>query len=250
MSEPTTTQSGSHSPIPPIPSEPPLPVAPLSFEKPRPLSGLGVTAMITIWLVVIVDLAADVDAWIGYARFRDYAERDMAMQVLDSLNRSTFVVSIVWNAVYLAAGVVFMVWLWRARINSEVFSRSPHARGRFWVVGGWIVPVVSLWFPFQVVRDVWKASHPDAGPAGNSAPIATAVGMWWAMFLVTGVVNGVLFALSFGDATVDLLAKMATVETVATALTIVEATLLTLLIAQISRWQETRMSEPRSAVAY
>lgn len=56
---------------------------------------------------------------------------------------------------------------------------SPAVRqvpGPVWVWLGWAVPVVSLWFPFQVVRDVRAAA------VGGRTP--SRLGWWWACSLV------------------------------------------------------------------
>ena len=64
----------------------------------------------------------------------------------------------------MAAGVVFIVWLWRARGNAELFCYGQHRRGRGWVIGGWFCPVVNFWFPKQIVDDVIAASDPPTPP--------------------------------------------------------------------------------------
>jgi hypothetical protein len=30
-----------------------------------------------------------------------------------------------------------------------------------WIVFGWIVPVVNLWFPYQIVQSIWRTSDPS-----------------------------------------------------------------------------------------
>lgn len=57
-------------------------------------------------------------------------------------------------------GIVFVIWLMRARENAENLSPYPHRRTRGWLFGGWLVPVVNLWFPKQIVDDIWRASSP------------------------------------------------------------------------------------------
>ncbi|WP_448318576.1 DUF4328 domain-containing protein, partial [Streptomyces sp. CO7] len=59
---------------------------------------------------------------------------------------------------YFALGVVLLLWFHRVRRNAEVFSPGGHRRSRGWVFGGWFLPVVNLWFPFQVTSDIWWAS--------------------------------------------------------------------------------------------
>ena len=77
----------------------------------------------------------------------------------------------------LAGWILGSIWLHRARKNAEFLTPgSPHARSAGWAWGGWICPIVSLWFPFQVVRDVHKAQNPL-----STSPL---IGWWWALFLV------------------------------------------------------------------
>ena len=85
-------------------------------------------------------------------------------------------VSLLSLPVQLAAGIVTCVWLWRSRVFAEVLSPGRrHARSRVWVWLGWIVPVVALWFPYQVVRDVRAATVRAPGPG---------LGWWWAGWLL------------------------------------------------------------------
>lgn|GEM_PF-1159936 len=85
-------------------------------------------------------------------------------------------VSLLSLPVQLAAGIVACVWLWRSRVFAEACAPGRrHARSRVWVWLGWIVPVVSLWFPYQVVRDVRAATVRAPGPG---------LGWWWAGWLL------------------------------------------------------------------
>ncbi|MFC8720783.1 DUF4328 domain-containing protein [Kitasatospora sp. NPDC057198] len=88
---------------------------------------------------------------------------------------------------YLAAGAAFAVWLWRARTNAETIAgAASQRRARGWVLSGWGAPVVNLWIPYQVVSDVWRASAPRRDTVPHR------VRVWWALFLLSGVVLGPL----------------------------------------------------------
>ncbi|MFD8750319.1 DUF4328 domain-containing protein [Kitasatospora sp. NPDC059577] len=76
--------------------------------------------------------------------------------------------------VILVTGVVFLCWLWRARLNAESLGGpGSQRRVRGWVVASWMTPVANLWIPHVIVTDVWKASAPR-----RSAPGAL-LGVWW-----------------------------------------------------------------------
>ena len=78
--------------------------------------------------------------------------------------------------------ILFVVWFYRARINAERHGyRQRRARG--WAFWGWIVPIVNLWFPFQIMGDIWRAGLP-AGQRGETAWLPA---LWWACWLLSGL---------------------------------------------------------------
>jgi Domain of unknown function (DUF4328) len=76
---------------------------------------------------------------------------------------------------------MFVVWFRRVRINAEHRGyRQRRARG--WTFWGWMVPVVNLWFPFQLMGDIWRAGLPPAGRRKTAWLVAG----WWICWLATG----------------------------------------------------------------
>jgi hypothetical protein len=87
--------------------------------------------------------------------------------------------SLLYLLLLVASYVTTCLWLWRARHNSELIEPGHHhARSRGWVWGGWVCPIVNLWFPFQVVKGIHVASSRAYGGAG------ALIGWWWAAWLV------------------------------------------------------------------
>lgn len=89
----------------------------------------------------------------------------------------------------LPAGITFVVWLRRVRVNAEVFRPHGHHHSRPWIFWGWVVPPVCFWYPRRIVLDVWRASTP-AGPGGEAPrPRLWAINVWWASWLVSSVLT-------------------------------------------------------------
>lgn len=105
------------------------------------------------------------------------------------------------------------VWLSRAYRNAELTGSWRPARSRVWCWLGWIVPIVSLWFPFQVVRDVHRASTPEHRPP-------PALGLWWALWLASLTLGNLADRLSLGSAGLAGFELLGPVETVNAGLTI------------------------------
>lgn len=81
------------------------------------------------------------------------------------------------------AGVLTCLWLAQARANTRLIDPDfQHARRSGWIWGGWVCPVVNFWFPFQIVRDVYRPAARDSGASPT-------IGLWWTSWVVFIVVS-------------------------------------------------------------
>jgi hypothetical protein len=80
----------------------------------------------------------------------------------------------------VAGWVAASLWLTRAReLSRRLYPEYPQARAAGWAWFGWVVPVVCLWFPYQLLRDVRAASDD-----GRRTPLA---GRWWTLWLLNSL---------------------------------------------------------------
>lgn len=197
-----------------------------------PVRGLRTASEVTITLFVLAHACATCASWFAYAAVQEKgsgADTDYFSSLTDGVSLT----------LRCAAGVVFLVWLWRARHNAEQLSPAPHRRSRGWVIGSWVCPVVNLWFPYQIVTDVWKASRPDdralIGLSGRRL-----LRWWWACWLPADTISHI----TMGDTwrSHEDAGLAAIVDTFATALLVASALLVVRLMRQISDWQSRTAS--------
>jgi hypothetical protein len=81
--------------------------------------------------------------------------------------------------------ILFVVWFRRARINAERHGYRQR-RARAWTFWGWIVPIVSIWFPFQLMGDIWRAGLPPQ----QRRRTAWLPALWWTCWLLSGLSIG------------------------------------------------------------
>jgi hypothetical protein len=201
------------------------------------VSGWAAAATVMISLAVVREVVVLAANWRSYQLVHGYlngavTEADIEAAdtgALTALTSSLALSFLVWGA----AGVVFLVWLWRARINAESMSgREAHRRSRVWVVGSWITPVVSLWYPYQVVTDIWRTSAPRR-PVSHGL-----VKAWWVFFLLAEFVKPIQWRMAAAEweSEEDVLAN-ANVSTLLTTLFLVAGVLLILIIRRVTAWQ-------------
>jgi uncharacterized protein DUF4328 len=137
----------------------------------------------------------------------------------------------------LCAGfVTSSLWLYRARTNADLMEPgSFHIRSAGWAWSGWVCPFVSLWFPFQVVRDTARAIDRD--------DTSSLFGWWWTFFLVEGFSLTIAFSVN-GNASDGNAYAASTAQgwAVFAAVTMTIALVLWgLVILRITRQQHDRM---------
>jgi len=88
-------------------------------------------------------------------------------------------------ALVVVTGVTFLVWLHRVRVNVRSFGVRRLSYGREWTVLGFFVPALNALRPYQVVREIWKASDPSTGDPLGWKSVATPplLALWWGLFV-------------------------------------------------------------------
>ncbi|WP_433164007.1 DUF4328 domain-containing protein [Kribbella sp. CA-247076] len=159
----------------------------------------------------------------------------------DAIAKITAVPNVV---ISVAAAVVFVIWLWRARVNSEVFCQADHRRSHGWVLASWFCPGPNLWYPKQIVDDVWLASDPKTPVYTDDlrrfrTPALTTV--WWVTWIGALAFDVVVRRfLMWMEATVGSLRGIALAGTASLLLTAVSAVAATLVIRKINHMQTSR----------
>jgi hypothetical protein len=97
-------------------------------------------------------------------------------------------------AVYIVTGIVFLVWVYRANRNARALGAQDMRFTAGWSVGWFFVPIMSLWKPFQAMREIWQASaQPGNWRAVQAPPL---LGWWWALYLGNLILNQIAYRLS------------------------------------------------------
>jgi hypothetical protein len=132
--------------------------------QPTPLHGLSTAASGAVWVAAIGSiLIAASTLTFGWNQSSGQARLGMILMGAGLL------LSFIGQAV---AGIIVILWLVRARTNSDALYGARHRLAAGWAIGGWFIPIGNLFLPLVVVLDVVKASN----PTGQSLP---QVWMWW-----------------------------------------------------------------------
>jgi hypothetical protein len=95
-------------------------------------------------------------------------------------------------AVLAVTGLAFLVWLHRARVNVRALGVRRLAYGREWTVLGFLIPFLNVFRPYQVVREIWRASDPSTGDplAWKRVRAPGRLAVWWGLFVAYFALEG------------------------------------------------------------
>ncbi len=86
-------------------------------------------------------------------------------------------------AVGILAGMVCLAWFYRVYTNLPTLGARDLQFTPEWAVGLWFIPFAHLYYPYHVMREVWRESDPG-GADDTQLQIASPsalIGWWWAM---------------------------------------------------------------------
>ncbi|MDX6281034.1 MAG: hypothetical protein QOH03_2105 [Kribbellaceae bacterium] len=163
------------------------------------MRGLPRATSILIWITALAQVLLAVAAWRDYAVFKD----DLASWDPGAIRPA----DLIYLVPAVVTAIVFIVWLRRARDAAEAVNPwFQHRHGRGWVIGGWLVPIISFWYPLQVVEDIIEASTPQI-PAGTTPwrpqPQDRLVYIWWVTWVASMLIDNLPLGPDEGPAVSD-----------------------------------------------
>ncbi len=216
-------------------------------EEFQPVDKVGKIAIALLGASTVTHLLSTWSDWNTYGVVHTYLGGGPNVDDAD-LNRADSIARIIAYPnvlVSVAAAVLFVIWLWRARVNSEVLCQADHRRSHGWVLASWFCPGPNFFYPKQIVDDIWLASDPKTPVYADDLrrfrkPLLTKV--WWVSWVGALAFDVVIRrVLMWMDATVGSLRGIALAGTASLMLTVVSAVAATLVIRKINAMQ----AEPR-----
>ena len=156
----------------------------------RTIQSLGLLLQLLFGLFIVGSVVSVVTAWAYRGLLLDLeAGRALVPSDATLIEDRYIMAAGVTAAAYLAIGVAFLVWFWRAYSNLTALGKHRKRRAG-WAIGGWLVPFANLVIPYWIAAEIWRESRLETatdllGNEPNMEPVIS----WWALFLITGVVN-------------------------------------------------------------
>ena len=164
-----------------------LPVTPGDLARVERSAGIARVALVIAALLTSAQLVIDpivfhhvLHDWVHrFHVFNDQLSTDPNSTPQLQLDFSPLLGIDLLQLLLLGPQILFLVWFYRAAQLARRLN-IPSRRAPVWAVLGFLVPIVSLWFPYQVGAGLMPPQDPDR----------RAVGWWWGLYLTQGFLLG------------------------------------------------------------
>jgi Domain of unknown function (DUF4328) len=106
------------------------------------------------------------------------------------------ILSIAYLGIFILAIVFFIKWFRRAYYNLHQLKWHNARYTEGWAAGSWFIPIISLWWPYQIMMDIWKGTQNAVRERLGEPQSAAIIGWWWAFYLISNIYGN--FSARFG----------------------------------------------------
>jgi hypothetical protein len=206
-------------------------------HQPPSANGLAKLAVATQALLLacgVISLVTIAVEAFGISAVTAYLDGDdSAIELINGYDQVTPAISILSAVAVLATGALWAIWQYR--VAKQVPGRTRRSPG--WHAGSWFVPVISFWFPYQNISDLWQA-------IGRARP--TWQILWWLCWAGSNVVIQIASRLYMSAEDLEQFRVALSVSIIGELLLLAAAPLAWLIVRQITQGIVTRHPAPQA----
>lgn len=152
------------------------------------------------------------------------------------------IVWLLYFAIFLVAVFTFLMWQYRVRKNADYIGTTDLRFSPGWVVGWWFIPIMSLFRPYQVMKELWQSNYHNGYEQGESQNLEVSwlIGWWWGLFLLGGFIGNAAGRIYLRSEYIETLIIGGWLDIGSSVIWIVSAVLAIVLIREISDFQEAK----------
>ena len=198
---------------------------------------------IVVWLASAVHAFFAIEVMGRVLARAPYEESELA-----AIDTRSMALGVLWRVVRVAAVVWFCMFMVRANRNARSFG-SPMSFQPGWAAGYFFVPFLSLWKPYQAMKEIWQGSDPDPSSHSFSVIVPALLGWWWALWIVHTLGSRLVSQLYKHIQGPAAFINASWADIVMSGFSIVAALLAIAVVRAVARRQDERQTRQRGATA-
>ncbi len=144
--------------------------------------------------------------------------------------------------IFIVVGILFLRWTYFSNRNASALGAYNLEFTPGWAAGWYFIPFATLWKPYQALKEVFKASHPDFTDDWREAPRPDVLPLWWALWLLASFVGNALLRTSLDAETLTEIVASSWLMLGSDALDLPLGIVVIALVSKLQAWQSLKLS--------
>ena len=204
------------------------------------LATIALGALVVVLVVSIVSTFQEINLLQGIAdgAYADISDAEF-WAMAESNDSRQALVALLLLAAYLIALVTFLMWQYRVRKNADYIGITGLRFSPAWVIGWWFVPIMNLFRPYQVMKEMWRSNYHNTYEQNENSEMSGLIGWWWGLVIVSGFISIISWIYIRSD-DIDALIIGDRLDLLLSAIWIFSSIIEIVLIREISDFQESK----------
>jgi hypothetical protein len=152
-----------------------------------------------LYAQIVVAVVSMLSGYLEYELLSDYqrgayTSQEEAVADGEASDQRQGIIGIVHLVVFVVSGFLILRWIHRANYNARQLGAENMKFTPGWSIGYYFIPILTLWKPYQAMKEIWKASkNPSDWELQNTSGLLP---IWWTLWLVSNFLGQAVFRLS------------------------------------------------------
>ncbi|NIK73072.1 hypothetical protein FHS56_000558 [Thermonema lapsum] len=202
------------------------------MENLRPNGQRAKNAITLIWIVLALEIISLISGYLQYDLLQTVANGGkISMATATANDTREQMIGTIYIIVYVISAVTFIQWFRRAYFNlHQKVKNLAYTEG--WAAGSWFVPIVNLYRPYQIMKELYQETKELLNKKGinvNTNLTTSSLGWWWTLWILNNIIGQFVFRYSIKAKSIDEL----TTSTIASMIGNIIGILLALITVKV-----------------
>jgi len=176
------------------------------MKQPKYNNQRAKNAITLIWIVLVFKVLSIISGVFQYNLLQYIANGgSVSYEAAFANDAREVIIAILLTIAYLISVIFFIMWFRRSYYNlHQNHLKLSYSEG--WAAGAWFVPIVNLYMPYEIMKELYKATRKllsQAGATVENLLLTKILGWWWALWIINGVLGQFVFHISKSSQTIN-----------------------------------------------
>ena len=204
-----------------------------------------------LYAQIIVASISILSGYLEYQLLSDYqngvyTSQEMAVADGEASDQRQGIIGVVYLVVFVISGFLILRWIHRANYNARQLGAENMEFTPGWSIGYYFIPILTLWKPYQAMKEIWKASKNPSN--WNSQSVSRLLPIWWSIWIISNILKWAIFRLSMRAEELNELINLNIITQVSNTLDILLALVLLAMVSNIHNMQASQVGSANNQI--